>query len=292
MDTTLMTAPETEIEDQEVDTQADEIEAETPDTGDESQQEEAGPDDDFEDVEIDGKVFRVQKDAKPYLMKNADYTQKTQTLAEERRQLQAEREEFQQKAESQKAFLDTVVAVQRMDAELAELQDINFEQLAMENPQEANRLWFRMQQLRDNRANAAGHAQNISQQQAEANERARVNAQQKALAELSTPKPDLGWAGKFDQETSQALTKTGVELGFDPSELSRVDDPRIIRTINLARIGLQTLKKQTAAQPAAPKAAPVPQVGGNKAKGTVDPDKMTTEQWAKWRDAQVRKARG
>jgi hypothetical protein len=249
--------------------------------------EEAG--EEFEDFEIDGKVLKVSKEAKPYLMMDRDYRQKTMALSERERGFEAEREEFQRTAESQKAFIDTVVAVQRMDQELADLQTIDFETLAVENPQEANRLWFRMQQLRDERNNAAGHAQNLSQQQAEANERARVNAQQKALAELSTPKPELGWAGKFDPEVSQTLTKAGIELGFAADELSRVDDPRIIRTLNLARIGLQALKKQSAASPAAtaPKAAPVPQVGGSKARvAAKDPERMSPEEFRKWRDEQ------
>ena len=51
--------------------------------------------DDSEELELDGKVYKVPKAIKSSVMKNADYTQKTQELAREREAIAKIREEAQ-----------------------------------------------------------------------------------------------------------------------------------------------------------------------------------------------------
>jgi len=53
--------------------------------------EEDSPDEEFEDYEEDGKTYKVPKDLKGHLLRNSDYTRKTQELAEQRRAFEADR---------------------------------------------------------------------------------------------------------------------------------------------------------------------------------------------------------
>ena len=52
------------------------------------------------------------------------------------------------------------------------------------------------------------------------------------------------------------------------------------------------LRKKATQKPAQPpQEKPVTRITASKAKGTVDPDKMSPDQWLKWRNAQIKKSR-
>src|SRR5215469_11178430 len=100
-------APEPEVE----------LEPTQPDQPDEGGQE--GEDDELEDFEFEGRKFSVPKSAKEALTKgvmlNADYTKKTQGLAEDRRAYEAE------KAATEATFEDRVT-LRQMQGQLDALE--------------------------------------------------------------------------------------------------------------------------------------------------------------------------
>ena len=57
--------------------------------GEDNPEEETEPEDDTDEVEFEGKKYRVSKDIKDALLRQADYTRKTQELAEHRNQVSA-----------------------------------------------------------------------------------------------------------------------------------------------------------------------------------------------------------
>ena len=57
---------------------------------------EAPEEDDSEELEHDGQKYKLPKALKPLLMMQADYTQKTQALAEQRKAFEAEAAQKQQ----------------------------------------------------------------------------------------------------------------------------------------------------------------------------------------------------
>ena len=70
----------------------DEIEAEElldTEDGEGNPDEESEPEDDTEEVDYEGKKYRVPKDIKDALLRQSDYTRKTQELAEHRNQVSA-----------------------------------------------------------------------------------------------------------------------------------------------------------------------------------------------------------
>ena len=114
-----------------------------------------------------------------------------------------------------------------------------------------------------------------------------------AIEQLSKPDPDKGWAGKFDVTTKDSLTKFGRDLGYTDAELAGTTHPLMIKTLNLARIGYEALKKQRASvTPPKIVANPVPQVGAGKSRSSVDPDKLNGPAWLKWREEDLKKKRG
>jgi len=57
------------------------------------------------EVEVDGKKVKVEKGAEGFLMKEKDYRQKTQSLADERRQLEKERESLKSELDSARGLM-------------------------------------------------------------------------------------------------------------------------------------------------------------------------------------------
>jgi hypothetical protein len=80
-----------------------------------------------------------------------------------------------------------------------------------------------------------------------------------------------------------------MELGYSNEELANTTHPLMIQTLNLARIGYETLRKQSAQlKTPTPVAKPVPQVTPGKTRtGPVNPDKLSTDEWVKWRETQL-----
>lgn len=93
-------------------TEGDETEGE----GDEGSQ-----DDELEDFEEDGKTYKVPKDLKGHLLRNQDYTRKTQSLAEERKAFEQRVAGFDA---SSKAVGEHQIALAKVNERLSALQEL------------------------------------------------------------------------------------------------------------------------------------------------------------------------
>lgn len=269
----------------EVETSA--VEQENPETGAETVSE---PVDDFSEIDIEGEKYRVPKKISDKFMLQADYTRKTQGLAEERRALEAEREAIKQRDSVADQILDDRVAVRSLESQLKQYESINWQAYNMQNPQEAQAAWMQYQQLKDAHSSAREGLTQKERQLFEVREREAANQRQKAIEALSRPNAEFGWAGKFDADVASKITEFATKAGFTQAELQQVSDPRYIQMLNLAMFGKQVLDKQRA-QSTAPKteAAPVPTVTQAKTSTAKDPNKMSTSEWMKWRESDLRK---
>jgi hypothetical protein len=269
----------------------DETQDETTAEGEEA---EATPEDDSEEVEVDGQKFKLPKAVVPKLMMQADYTKKTQEVAEQRRAIETERQQFEMTRQQHTEFMDDIAELKTVDRQIAELSQIDFEAFARQNPNEAQAYWMRYQQMQQHRAARVAQIESKSQSLREARERDIANVRQKAVEALSKPDPNTGWDGKFDSDKSNKLTEFGKKLGFSPDELQSIASPVAIKTLNLAMIGAQYLEQQRkAVKPAVPKAEPVPEVNTSRAKPVQQGlhDNLSVDEWLKRRNAQLKARR-
>ena len=127
-------APEADAEDTEEveaeEAEADEVEADEVDDAEEGDDDEAKDTDEveaelFELTMDDGTKVQVPKSAKDAFMKNADYTQKTQSLSEQRKALEADRQRCQQAIKMQTQCTDADSNVRVIDAQLAQFEVID-----------------------------------------------------------------------------------------------------------------------------------------------------------------------
>lgn len=129
--------------------QPENVEADTPDEPVES--DEGTPEPEFAEIEYDGEKFQVPRKLEKAIMQERDYTQKSQALAEQRRQI-----EFAQKAietarlesEFQEAARGELQQLSLLDSYLQQMRSVNVNDLPMED---GFRHWTQMQQLKEQR---------------------------------------------------------------------------------------------------------------------------------------------
>lgn len=279
-------APATEAPEQEVNPNDEPLaaqDAEEADTdGEGSEQEE------FIDIEKDGKTYKIPKSVEDLLMFQKDYTQKTQSLAEQRREFETQRQALQWEAETKEALFNEEAQLLTVRQRLDQFQNVNWQALAQQDVQQYAALQAEYTQLKDYADRLSGTVEGRRAELSYKREQETAISLQKAIDHLNRPRPEMGWDGKFDADKRASLTKFGMDLGFTNEELSNTSHPLMIQTLNLARIGYETLRKQSASLKTTSEAKPVPQVATGKTRtGPVNPDKLSADEWLKWRENQL-----
>lgn len=250
-----------------------------------------------EDLDLDGVKLRLRKTEaeklKAGFMKNSDYTQKTQTLAEQRRELETQRQATEWEMQTRQELFNEEAQLVTLNQRLQQFQGLNWQALAQQDPQQSIALQAEYTQLKDYHDRLSGHVEGRRAELAAHREQSTATALHRAVEHLSKPNANLGWDGKFDADKRASLTKFGIELGFTNEELSNTSHPLMIQTLNLARIGYETLRKQNASlKTKTPEAKPVPQVATGKTRtGPVNPDRLSPEEWVKWREREIARKR-
>lgn len=268
--------------------------------------------DDEVELEIgEGKKVRVPKEVQLGFLRQDDYTRKTQELAEQRRQVEADKA---QAAESIKAFRQEHLTIHQSEQALAQLDGqlteyrkltpTDWANLRAQDPagyqQHADNYDF-LRRTRATTEDALTAAktdlttkeQQLTTSQREASEAATAKAWNETHAVLE--KQVEGW----NPQRFQAVTQFAVkELGYKPEELRGATDPRPWKMANelmsaraeIAQLKTSLKQNQTAqrnvqaqvVQPAEkPAAAPA---------STGVKDNLGTSEWMRRRNAQKAKA--
>jgi hypothetical protein len=203
-------------------------------------------------VKVDGKETQVTLDELiGGYSRTADYTQKTQRLAQERRDFDAEFAAVKQERAKYGELL------KKLDASMAELEkQPNWDELRQSDPLEFATQWAQFQQRQQARAAIRAEQERLAQQQMLDNQRQlqeRVQAEE-ALLVKAIP----AWADKAKAtEEKKALMEFGIRQGFTTEELNGIYDHRVILLLRKAMRYDQAVAKAAAARSAAP-SAPTP----------------------------------
>lgn len=230
------------------------------DTPDDQEPTEA--EDDLEEVEINGKTYKVPKDS---AFRQADYTRKTMALAERSKEVEATLERLSTVSQEETRALANVAIV---NAELAQYQDVDWEAWEETNPQDAARHWRRFTQLKE--ANTAAtnsyhevrrQAQSVAQQETAK----RLEQGHKVLAEKIT-----GWG----PDKARAIRDFAIkDYGFSPEEIDGLDNPKAILVLHDAMEG-RKVRTQAATKAKIEKqqaVKPVTTLKGNSGRVAVSP---------------------
>lgn len=268
---------------EEHDQQADQHDDQT----DEASQEQTEED---EEVEIGDKKFALPKSAAEKLkaerLMQSDYTRKTQEVAETRKAVEAERDHVRHEREQQQQYVKEVAKVHALDDQLAEFEKVNWSELSQSDPALAQQLDFQRRDLERKRNEAETAVTQKQQQHALAEQQATAKQIQEAEAYVKREIP--GWTPELGAKINQFAQAQGVKMDQSFAR-AVIAHPALIKIMHDAQMFQQLKAKQTAPSKPAPPPAPVTRVSAARASAAKDPDKMSMDEWAKWRNEQRRK---
>lgn len=245
---------------------------------------ESTADPDEEEVEYEGEKYKVPAKLKDALLRQSDYTRKTQEVAEIRRQAEVEKQQIAQEREFIQHNLKDVATVTALDQQIAQYQGVNWDQLTESDPVQAMKLERQLRNLQSQREQAASavtqrqaHFVQVQQQEA-----ARQLQEGQRVLQREIP----GW----NESLARELVDYGLKRGYAPEVLQNIRNPQFVIDLHNS-YQFTKLREKATQKPKVVQEKPVTRIQATKATATKDPDSMSAEEWAKWRNAQIRKKR-
>lgn len=247
---------------------------------------EAEADSDPESVEIErnGKTFKVPAALKDEFLMQADYTRKTQELAEQRKAVEATLQQFNGVSQAEQ---QAMVQVGLIDAQIAEYNDIDWQAWDQSDPQSAQSARLQLLMLNEQRRGAAGQYSQAQHQRTLLQQQETAKLLEQGQTVLREKIPDWG------QDKAVALRDHAItSYGFSADDLNSVVDPRMLLVLHDAYQFRQASKTQQAAKRVAVQQSvkPAAKVTGGKPPAKPLSDRASTEEWMKARNAQAAKA--
>lgn len=233
--------------------ETDEAETET----DEDPDDEADPEDDEEvddeaepeqptyTIKVNGEEVEVSlEELQKGYSRTQDYTRKTQQLAEQRKQAEAEYEAIREERAQYSQLLDAM----RQQTEAAAPAQVDWETLRKQDPIEFAARWAehqqqqqRLQAIRDEQARMA----EIQQQEQAKQIEAVVSQEREILQEVIPEWRDPEVAKREKAE----LVQFGRDLGFQPDELANITDHRAVVALRKAYLYDKLVSTKAKAKP-------------------------------------------
>jgi len=192
------------------DDEAEDVEAETPE-----------PDD--EDVEFEGKAYKVPKELKPALLRFEDYTRKTQEVASMRKQVEDQALFLEARQQLLVGATQELADLRAAEQELEQYAKVDWVSEANNDAgrafalsQRQKMLENRVGQLKFKLNQAAQHAEQIATQHRQKQWQLAAEGARQALGKVT------------DEENKQAM-KMVLDLGFTDADIHRLADPRILQ---------------------------------------------------------------
>lgn len=218
-----------------------------------------GQSEDDDDLEDGERKVRVPKWVKEGYLRNKDYTQKTMSLAEERKAVEAQRAADKAAMKLDEELLKDSFKLHGMKERLTALQNLTPEQwrqIEAKDAAQAARLTRELTLLKTQHDTLEGE---IRQKQHQALEKQRgdtAKSIEDSLARIAKKIP--GWS----DELAGKLNKYALDNGFDLEELQgflpRKNAEAYVSTLHKAHLFDQLMARTRAKAPAKAEAAPVP----------------------------------
>jgi hypothetical protein len=273
--------PEAELEEQDT----PETEPELDDDGNPIEgpdgQADAEPEPGLAEVEIDGKTYKLPPELKDGFLRQADYTRKTQEVAEIRKAAEATLQAVTTVTQVER---QAEVAIAVIDMQIADYQSIDWDAWEESDPVAANREWRKYTQIKDARQAAVAQHQQASQQRTLIQQQETARLLEQGQRELAAKIPN------WNRETAAKLAEhASANYGFRAEELNGITDPRMIQVLNDAYQFRQASKTQQAVKKAEVQQAikPAAKIAPGKPPARGLDDRLPTKAWIEARNRQV-----
>ena len=249
--------------------QSEEAEQEDEPEADEADEKEESEQDDPQIIKLKVNGEELDKPLEEVIalaQQGVDYTKKTQEVAEQRKALEeyaqtlkVQEENFQQQVQLQQGLISDVAELTAVDKQLAQFNDVNWQELSDTDFVEAQKLFFTYNQLQQKRSELATNLDAKAQQVAESRAKQMQERVEKGKEVLAKEIPN------WSRETSQEIISTGKEYGFTDDELGMIIDPRHVKVLHDA-MQWRKLQKNSVVKNKVSQAKPVVKPGAKDTK--------------------------
>lgn len=200
----------------------------------------ADPEAGFEEIEFEGETFKVPPKLKDGLLRQADYTKKTQAVAEKDREVTARQQAVEQTAQRQMEFAQDIANLGALNARLqpfAQVQD--WPSYIRQGGAQAQADYAEYQALTHQRDRFASELGNKVQQRQQDEQRETAKQIEASRAELAKAIPG------YSADTLSKLEAVAAPYGYSSEDIRQAEsDPRSVRLLHR----LMTLEAQVATQ--------------------------------------------
>ena len=196
-----------------------------------------------------------------------DYTQKTQQVAEQRKELEAyaesikaQEQAFQEQMQLNNVLIEDVAKITALDQQLNQYANVNWQQLSDSDFVEAQKLFFTYNQLQQERSTLVSQFE--AKKQEVVQKQTQLMAEKIAKGKEVLAKEIPNWS----PETNQALLSTGRDYGFSDAELNSIVDPRHVKVLHDAMQWRKLQQKDSIVKKKVSSAKPVVKPGANDTK--------------------------
>lgn len=232
------------------------------------------------ELELDGEVHSLPASLRGAFLRQADYTRKTQELADFRRSAEADREALTEERRALRMASGDRATLYALDAQLEGFDEVDWETLGREDPRRARGLWAAYQEtaaLRDEFAYALSHREARDELDA-AREAAEAMAQTGARLREEID----GWS----PEVAAKLVEYGQAFGVTLEEFAQMADPRLWKLLHKAWRADQSAEGESGAE-----VRPAVTLAGGGAGGRGVRDELATREWMRRRNEQTTRGR-
>lgn len=237
------------------------------------------PGDDTFELEVDGQTHVLPVALKGAFLRQADYTRKTQELAQHRRDLAAEREALAHEVAAHRSASADQLRLAALDHQLEDLRGVDWTAYAAKEPEAARSLWDAFQRLGAAREQLAAAVAHHGEKAELAAARHRADAMAETGRQLA--REIDGWS----PELAAKLVAHAGSLGVTPDELAEAGDPRLWKLLH--RSWRADAAERAAAPSSAPDVRPAVSVSGGGGAPSGVRDDLATREWMRRRNAQM-----
>jgi hypothetical protein len=241
------------------------------------------PEDELFELEVDGTVHTLPGALRGAFLRQADYTRKTQELAEHRRALEDERSAFAGEVVAHRGMSGDRLRLAALDQQLDEFEGVDWDAYAAGDPEAARVTWNAFQRL-------AGVRERLAYAVAHHDERESLRASREAAKAMAETGATLsreidGWS----PEVAAKLVDYAQAFGVTLEELAETADARLWKLLHKAWKADEASLGEAEAEARTVRPAVV--VSGGGAGGGGPRSELGTREWMRRRNEQVARGR-
>lgn len=181
------------------------------------------------EVEYEGKAYKVPPELKDALLRQADYTKKTQEVSARAKSVEAAEQRAEQMVAQSEALAEVLAEHKTVSAELKKLEGVNWAQLRAQDPSQYQLLAVDRQNLILEQQRIAERAKGVFGELQAKRSQAFAEKREAMLKQVAKDVP--GWG----DELGTSVTQYAVKEGFTPEEIQQWTDARLVKLADKAR---------------------------------------------------------